>query len=196
MARSDLGRVIYTAEDDSSLIQVQQNRFGFNWKRADDDSDYPKFEVNGKKFLEELAEFDGFCNSEGLVRLTPTFCEVVYVNHIHPQANETIGQLFNAVFSGIAVGTSESPLSEMETLAFNRTYELGEQMGRLYAEIALSIDAATSPFLFFKLTSRMRHENGDVSDTLGEAHDWLIKAFLSLTNENCRRQRWGQSDAA
>ncbi len=194
LRRPDQGRVIYASSDHSSLLQVQQTRFGYNWKKAEEDSKYPRFEENSVKFLAEFDAFNNFCDAEGIGLTEPTFCEVVYVNHIRPRESESIADLFAEVFSEIPSTRSRSKLPEIETLAFNRTFELGKQRGRLYAEVAVAIDDDGPAFLHFKLTSRLRHESDGLEATLQETHDWLTTAFVDLTSERCRLERWGQSN--
>ena len=187
----ELGRVLFTAADGSSLLQLQQNRLVYNWKQANNSDRYPKFQANSEKFLEELSRFDSFCNAQDLGKAIPTYCEVLYVNHIFPKPGESIESLFNAVFTGVSI---EPSTLDLETISYNRSYEIGKQKGRLYAEVGVVIEAISDPFLVFKLTSRMRHDEGSVSDTLRDAHDWLNKSFLELTREECRQHRWGQAN--
>jgi len=77
-------------------------------------------------------------------------------------------------------------------ISFNRTFVLGDQEGRLYAEAG--VDPGKRPFVAFKLTSRLRCSQQSAIDTLQEAHDHLISCFIGLTTEECRKERWGQRD--
>ena len=184
--RPTAGRGMFAAEDNSHLIQIQGNRFGFNWKRASDESPYPRFGTNLEKFQEEFELFLGFCSDLEIGVPVPTFCEVVYVNRIEPKEGESMGALFDAVFKGVQVSDDFEP----ELITLNRTFVLGGQEGRLYAEAG--VVSVPSPFVTFKLTSRLRVSDEDLVGQLQRAHDWLIEGFLKLTNDSCRKERWGQ----
>jgi len=184
--RPPVGRGIYAADDDSHLVQIQDNRFGFNWKRASADSPYPRFDANLTKFNYEFERFTNFCTELGIGIPTPTFCEVVYVNQIKPREDESAGALFDAAFKGVEISGDLDP----ELVTLNRTFVLGEKEGRLYAEAGVVL--APKPVVTFKLTSRLRLNGEDLAARMRQAHDWLIETFLKLTTDDCRKERWGQ----
>lgn len=183
------GRGMYTAANESTLIQIQSNRFGFNWKRSSDDEQYPRFSVNLETFRREYERFVQFCHDENIGTPAPTFCEVVYVNRIEPQESESTSQLMDAVFGGLHVSAA---WMEPELVSFNRTFVLGDQAGRLYAE-AGAVPGA-HPLIAFKLTSRLRCSGEGPIVALQQAHDSLIECFIGLTKEECRKGRWGQQN--
>ena len=125
--------------------------------------------------------------------LSPTYCEVVYVNHLFCQENESIFELANACL----VPFQHSPdfgLTSPESLTFNQTYTLGDNQGRLYAELGMAWRPDREWFLPLKFTSRVRVEKHDVRTALQNAHDWLIRGFMTITRAECRKERWKQDD--
>jgi uncharacterized protein (TIGR04255 family) len=180
--------------DGPVLVQVQPDRFGFNWRKVDGKSPYPRFSENSHKCLDEFRLFSQFCKEHDLGEIRPNLCEVVYVNHIWPAENEVIIDLFPRVFSGIDFEHSDDWLPKPETVSFNRTFLIGEQEGRLYAEASVARHRERGDFILLKMTGRVLHEpDTTVADTLQRAHDWVVRGFVGLTNESIRKEQWGQT---
>lgn len=174
-------RWLFSDQPNSSLLQVQYNRFGFNWRKVDGE-EYPSYCKNCDVFKTEYDNFQAYCEERTLGTPDPQFSEVVYVNHINPQQDEELIDLFEKSFKG--VDFSASPRPELATL--NRTFVIGDNDGRLYAE------AVILPFekIRFKLTSRARCTDGNWGSSLNTAHDALIEHFMELTEPAMHTQRW------
>ena len=106
--------------------------------------------------------------------------------------SQTIPELLREVF--------ELDLGNFELTTVNRTYVLGDNHGRLYAEIT-SAEKYDQKILRFQLTARVRHEKDDSRqpvhspmETLKQGHDWLIEQFLKLTNKQVRIDKWGSNE--
>lgn len=180
--------------DGSRLVQLQPDRFGFNWRKADEEAQYPSYSVNSQLCLDEFRVFTAFCERHGW-EVQPDLCEVVYVNHIRPIEGESVIDLFATVFSGISWRTSDDWLPSPEVVTLNRVFEIPEQRGRLYAEAGLAIDKDNVSFINLRMIGRALHTSGipsDIEDTLQLAHDWVVNGFVSLTDASVRRERWGQ----
>ena len=170
------------------MLQIQSDRFGFNWRQATSSS-YPRFENNIKKFKTEFEQFAAFCEDYELGVPQSEFCEVVYVNHIPLNENENFGELFTRVFDGVKF---DEPSFTPEMISLRRTYVIGDQKGRLYAEA--EIPSPQSNKIIFKLTSRVRCSNNLYLAALQEAHDFLIECFLKLTREEYQIHHWERND--
>ncbi len=136
-----------------------------------------------------VTEFDGFklfCDTENVGDIVPVLCEVQYLNHILPAPDENLAELAGRVF-GLRLG-------EFELATLNLTFVLGGNQGRFYAEIQTAFDESGKSFLEFKLTSRLRHDEGDLFPTMRLAHDLLISHFKQLTVEQTRKNDWGSNE--
>lgn len=75
-------RCWYLAETGSRLLQVQQDGFFYNWRRADLKETYPRYEHGIRPaFAAEWQRFTEFLGEEGLSVPETTECEITYVNH-------------------------------------------------------------------------------------------------------------------
>ncbi|MCA9126872.1 MAG: TIGR04255 family protein [Planctomycetales bacterium] len=182
---------VFLNENETQLIRIQRNRFSYHWVGLPDGT-YPHYSTNSQVCADLLEIFEQFCNDENVGTITPVLCEVVYVNEVAPEANQTVPGLIHEVF--------DANLGDFELATLNRTFVLGENQGRLYTEIN-STDKADQRILQFKLTARVRHEKEDplrtahgAMDTLSCGHEWLIEHFLKLTNKRVRIEQWGSNE--
>ena len=68
--------------DGTQLIQIQRDRFAFNWRKLDTDRQYPHYDQVRDDFVRQLEKFLGFLREEGLEDPNPDQVELTYVNHI------------------------------------------------------------------------------------------------------------------
>lgn len=183
-------------KDQSCLVQLQPDRFGFNWRKGSEEEPYPSYTKNSQLFLDEFQTFITFCKQHGW-DVQPNLCEVVYVNQIVPIEGESVIDLFASIFPGINWETSDNwlPDSNPEIATLNRVYEIPDQRGRLYVETGIAKDKERGDFLNLRVIGRTLHPSNDPSDiqnTLKLAHDWVVNGFVSLTDDSVRHNRWGQ----
>lgn len=188
-------RVWYVSEDDSDLIQVQPNRFIYNWRRGSKkDGQYTSFEENSKNFSQQFETFREFCREQKLEDPGPEYCEVTYVNHLVPQAGETASDLFGKAFAGLNWRFSDGWLLHPEAATFSRTFVIDDNRGRLYAEASIArAGKEDTELILFKLTAYVKHDleaTGKLADSLQLAHDWVVRGFACLTDVAIQKDRW------
>ncbi len=188
-------RVWYENEEGSRLVQLQPDRFGFNWRKPSKEATYPSYTENSRLCLDEFRHLLEFCDEEGL-QVRPDTCEVVYVNQIWPNPGESLIELFANVFSGIRWQTGDDWLPAPDLVMLNRVFEIGQQQGRLYAEAGMATQKERGDCIALKMIGRVLHTSRDpagVEQSLKLAHDWVVNGFVSLTNATIRKERWGQT---
>lgn len=188
------GRIWFQdAPDGCAMLQLQPDRFAFNWCRNDVHR-YPRYDTNRPKLFEEFDRFCEFAAQRDLGDVKPNLCEVTYVNHIRPIDGESATECFSQVFAGINWESSDGWLPQPpEATALNRVYTIGERKGRLYAEASISNSKEKGEFVALKITARVIHNDGDdLQENLDLAHLWVVKSFVSLTEKQARIERWEQ----
>lgn len=187
-------RVFFRDRDDGTfLLQLQPDRFGLNWSRATPEEKYPPFSQNGPIFIEEFKQFARFCEDQKLGMPRPNLCEVVYVNHIFPNADESVMECMETVLAGVSL-TQCNDLQPPELASFNRVFPIPDQKGRWYAEAGLGRHAKEGDFVVLKITARVLHQDGeDVARNIQMAHDFVVNGFVAVTKIEARLSRWGQS---
>ena len=75
-------RMWFLTEDGTQLIQIQRDRFAFNWRKLDTEKKYPHYDQVRDDFVRQLEKFMDFLGEESLEAPNPDQVELTYVNHI------------------------------------------------------------------------------------------------------------------
>jgi uncharacterized protein (TIGR04255 family) len=187
------------------LLQVQSDRFILNWRKLNDESEYPHFlSENGKgvwqRFVREWEIFREFCQDHaGVGRPTPVMCELAYVNHLARgvdwQNAGDLGRLLKPFESASGFRFRPGLASEPNAIQLNMVFELPEDRGRLllktYQGKRVSDD---KEMIFVELRARGRlpaqASDSDVATWFSTAHKCIVLGFVDMATEN-GREHWG-----
>jgi hypothetical protein len=64
------------------LLQLQNNRICYNWRKLSGQGDYPKYETIWEPFITNVDKFKAFISENGIGELGITQYELTYFNHI------------------------------------------------------------------------------------------------------------------
>lgn len=178
----------------NSFIQLQQDRFIYNWQRVIEADVYPRYRTTRSKFLSEWQKFCDFLESEKLGRPEVDQCEVTYVNHLENTAGwNSYGDL-SKVVSYWSGKTSGSFLPEPEKININARYVMPNNQGRLYVSIQPVIRARDAmEVLQLNLTARgapVSSKTEDVFNWLDLGRQWIVEGFTDFTT-NEMHNLWG-----
>ena len=183
-------RVWYRSSDENPLmLQLQPDRFSLNWCKRVGQA-YPRYNSNRPEFMKRFEQFRDFAKTLNLGEVIPNLCEVTYVNHIIPNEGESTSECCSSILTGLTWVSADDWLSQPpETIAFNRTFPIQSNKGRLYVEVNIA-NINARDVVVLKITARTICQ--DISVDLDLAHEWVVKSFVSLTTENSRKKRWGE----
>jgi uncharacterized protein (TIGR04255 family) len=193
-------RCWFLNEDETQLIQIQQDRFIHNWRKREDGAGatYPRYRVLRESFRAELGTFFRFLEREGLGPPKPNQCELVYVNQISlaPADLADHGDFAKVV---TAWHDLEDPLlSRPENVGINARYVMKDQsggpIGRLHVTFSpLFIQGQNEPAYQAQFLGRgapLGEGLEGVLEFLDKAHEYAIRGFLSMTSPGLQ-QIWG-----
>ena len=122
-----LPRVWFINDSGNEIIQVQRDRFLYNWRKMNSQDIYPRYKNIIQKFKNHLSTFEMFLKEANLQEFSPLQYELTYVNHIlQGEGWETyndVGKIF-PYFSWHshaqekwlrAAGSSRSPIARMQS---------------------------------------------------------------------------------
>ena len=186
----------------TQLIQVQQDRFVYNWRKGAGSDPYPHYEPMRDAFTEALATFQQFLTEEGVGEFIPNQCEVTYVDHVLPDGGwRRHGELGEVVtlWAGQTSGTF-LPEPEQATLSVQYVISRGdasEPLGRLHISVEPAYRAGdAAPILVINATARGRPD-GEGSDGalrfLDLGHEWVVASFTAITTPKMQKI-WGRND--
>ncbi len=125
--KTDAGCANFVDNEETNQLRIQKNRFAFHWVQPQD-KPYPHYRENVTNCRTAYREFLEFCQEEKVGELKPVLCEVLYVNHIQPEKDESVAELIESIF-GLTTGA-------FELGTFSRTYVLGSNEGRFGSRLA------------------------------------------------------------
>jgi uncharacterized protein (TIGR04255 family) len=185
-----------TSEDDVHVIQIQADRFVYNWRRGPHNAIYPHFEVLQEKFWVIAEEWSAFLKGMGNT-LKLTQWEVSYINHIlTPDGHPTLADVLS--FWGEELdyamgGDAEAGRMEAQKILT----ENNSPWARMYVNITTAIRFDQTPLIAFELTVRGPPGDGDAwasaHDRLFKGRHQIVTAFDALTTRKMHTI-WGKRE--
>ena len=173
----------FVSQDSTMLIQVQQDRVAFNWRRTAPEDEYPLYETLREEFVPMLNAIQELVAAEGR-ELSCNWCEVTYINHIQPMppAHEV---------SRLLTDYRPPSLPDFEDVNLVTRFRIddanGEPRGRMSATLASATRIeGNEPIWVYTLTTRMLAREGTLEGaiaSLDEAREYAGKGFEELTTD-------------
>ena len=180
--------------DQHRLLQVQQDRFLFNWRRIGGLEDpYPRYPAIRAAFVEHFAQFQEFAVQHSPMGLSLTQCEVTYINDL------ALDGPLPSLSSDVLRCWADVPghhLGNPAEFQFAQVYPIPRSAGaaKLYVSVNPFNRPDGTPSTSMTLTVRGRPTSGDPATALGflnDAREHIVRSFTELTAEPMHR-RWGK----
>ena len=193
-------RLLMLSEPGTEVLQIQEDRFGYSWRKLSPDHEYPRYVNIRENFERELAEFQNFLSTEGLGALLPVQCEVTYVNVILSEGVWDSHSDLGKIIPSAAPRLTEGFLSPPEQTRYASQYLIPGDgdvpQGRLYvnAEPGYLLDGE-GPMYLMKLTVRGAPQGvgtDGIIKTMDLTHEWIVRGFATLTSSEMHRA-WGRT---
>jgi len=179
---------------ENTLLQLQNDRILFNWRRIGDDDEYPRFEYVYESFNKYAELFQEFLESNDLGQIEPVECELTYINHIVEgegwQTAAEIGQIMRDV-----IWTSDKEiLPEPETINWQGTFRFPDDKGSLNVTLRQGIRKTDNKKLFMlEFNAKGIEQNKSLHELKSwyeMAHEWIVKGFADLTSSEIQAKLW------
>lgn len=189
-----LPRIQFLNASGDGMIQIQRERFHYNWQRREG-AEYPRFEVVFSSFEQNLGEFREFLGEFDLGELSSRQYELTYVNHVAIGEGWDSTADIGAVFPDLAWRRQEGRL-EPESLAWRSSLWLPDGTGRLHAAIRTATRTMDERrVLALELTARgmMGGASTDgMRKWFDKAHSHVVQAFEDLSSKELQKTFWGR----
>jgi uncharacterized protein (TIGR04255 family) len=190
-------RFWFIRPEDETVIQVQTDRFFYNWKKGSSQRTYPRFEQVYKGFETEFAKFDKFITETGLGTVDCTEYELTYVNTVSPRNGlENFTQVAKIIPKLAPMFDPNSKLqpSALRTQAnFDLMHICG---GQGHIDIKPFINSSDSQAgLILSLTVKGFDEDKSPNARTAwyqRAREWISSSFTELTSEEIQSKFWGK----
>jgi uncharacterized protein (TIGR04255 family) len=188
-------RYWFLAPDKTELIQFQQDRFIHNWRKVvNKNNEYPRFEAVIEKFFDEVRSLDSYFQAKGWGPITPTQCEVTYINQmplLEQNSRERPRSFYFRSIDLSDVGDSNDfSISIRKTI----TSDSGAQIGRLYIESSTLIDGEGKPIIVLTLTARGAPAEQTLDKAIAflfVARELIVTSFTKFTSDEAHAL-WGR----
>lgn len=190
-----LPRVWLVAEDGRRLLQIQRDRFLFNWKRATDDDPYPSYANIIVEFDQWLARFRSFIQSENLGELSYRQYELTYVNHVGAANGLNTGRESALLVDHVRAKKKDRFLPPPDNFNWRTSYPLPERQGRLHLLARNALKQDGQPVIRLDVTARgIPEDHRETGRRLwfDLAHEWITHGFADATLP-AMQKIWGRT---
>ncbi len=175
------------------LIQVQHDRFIYNWRKTEEYREYPHYEhVIRPAFEKEWKRFCIFLEQERINLPEVQQCEVQYVNHIELSGWSSFADLVDGLADWPSA-RGEKFLPIPENASFNISYLMPENAGRLRIIMQPAIRRFDGkPIVQLNLVARGRPLSSETEDILrwfDLGREWIVRGFTDFTSAKMH-QTW------
>ncbi len=188
-----LPRVWFISNADNELIQLQSDRFYYNWRHRGDD--YPRYPSIIKKFEEAKSHLEVFTSELLLGTIKPLECELTYINHIPKgQGWESIDDLPKVIRDFIWQKEKHHFLPNPANVAWQVRFELPKGKGWLNVKLnqaTRKVDGV--PRLILELTAKGLGQDKTAKamrNWFDLAHEWIVRGFTDLTEKEIQETIW------
>ena len=188
-------RCWFLNQSENRLIQIQKDRFIYNWKKMSDNEEYPRYDNIKTSFIKEWNKFCNFLKRDNFDEPVVNQCEIIYVNHFEKGKGwKSYGEL-HKIFTYWSEVSSSGFLPEPEMVSFTVRYVMPERKGRLYMFVQPGIRRKDAKeVLQLQVIARGRPDSSRIDDILrwfDMGHEWIVQGFTDFTTEYMH-QLWGR----
>jgi uncharacterized protein (TIGR04255 family) len=185
-----LRRVWFESSDKKELVQLQSDRFYYNWRKQDDDDDYPHFEQIYPKFVEEWNNFNQWWTENIKQLIFPVQYELIYINQItkdfgwsSPTDHQNIFTFEGRNWNGF-LGAPESHIFALQ-------FSLPDALGSLTVSGNQGFSSITEdPVMALELTARSPDASLELDKWFSLAHEQVVSSFVDLIQPSIQKE-WG-----
>lgn len=175
------------SEDGERMIQIQDSRFIYNWRKRS--KDYPSFEKNLPDFNDNFGKYSKFARDAGLGDIELNQWEVTYVNHIPKGELWQEPNDWSNLFPGFFVPASSLPNIDFDNFRGNWQSIISDEYGRLYIDFSRGkILTEDGPeIIVIEITARgpISKEKGiSLEQGFKIGHECIVTAFTEMTSES------------
>ena len=190
----NLARIWFIHKDGDQIIQVQRDRFAFNWRKTKAEQNYPGFSAI-------LEKFEGFYNRFGetiqnmeVGTLTPLQYELTYIDQLMQGEGwnnlEDMGKIYNLFMDS---QSSDSFWSGAESMMLQASFPIGDLHSRLYLTIGNRVSVSDQrQTLQTDFTMRGFPQNAEhaMPAWFKWARDRIREKFVRMFTEDIQTQIW------
>ena len=187
-----LPRVWFIHRNDNELVQVQRNRFHYNWREREEGDEYPGYEKVIVNFITYLSLFEKFLKEENLGELVTKEYELTYIDLI-PQGQgwenlDDLENVFPDLFSSKGILSTNVKVINWQTIL-----DLPNRLGQLSIAIRSGQRRTNNQQLLHIETRALgKVESESIHAWFDVAHSYITELFSNLVSNEIQKKFWGR----
>ncbi|BAU13030.1 hypothetical protein LEP3755_35660 [Leptolyngbya sp. NIES-3755] len=199
-----LRRVWFQSQDQKKLVQLQADRFLYNWRKLAENDRYPHFQEVYQEFEREWAVFQEWWDEIGKVQqiplnvpgvefsfraLQPLRYELTYINQIDASFGWTNSSDHRKIFNFLGRDWEGCRVGKPGLHNTNLEFVLPDGLGTLGVAIsqAMKLEDETA-LLFCELTARSPDARVNLQEWFKAANKNIVQTFIDLLQEDIKRE--------
>ncbi len=180
-----LRRAFMATASTEYAIQLQENRFHYNWRKLDPDVKYPRFPAVFDRFLGSWGRFSDFARRQGLAEPRPKRYELAYVNELNSLGHLSVEQAVK-LFDWQNFAAQFLPKPQGTNIAWS--FSLPDQKGSMNASTNrfTKPDGRTTVVLTLLCSGPSAPESYSLNEWFETAHEWIVRGFTDLTTQEAQ----------
>lgn len=190
----DLPRIWFIHENDNQILQVQRDRFTFNWRKTELYPKYPGFSVIFERFESFYNRFGRMIKNLGIGPMTPAQYELSYIDQLmHGDGWNTLsdmGQIYNIFVGG---QQSNSFWNGAELVIFQTSFPIQALQGRLHLAISNRVKSPQQRQTLqtdFTVRGFPERPESEMDLWFKSARDQIREKFSSMFTEDIQIHVW------
>jgi uncharacterized protein (TIGR04255 family) len=191
MTLPPLRRVMFVSADNSYVLQLQNSRFHFNWRKTSDSDVYPRFNTVFARFQKMWDTFTRFVSVAGLGTVKPNRYELTYVNHIDASAQNFAQSVQSKVKMYQWIGEQAKFLPVPQSISASWIFRLPDNKGQLNANLSRAERVKRDVVVLNMACAGPAGAAYSLDEWFGTAHEWIVRGFADLTT-TAAHDNWGR----
>ena len=194
-----LPRLWFVNKKKNGLIQLQNNRFLYNWRKIHQEELYPHYRMVINAFKTNFDIFKEFLGEEDLGSLNPTECELTYINHIlKGEGWESVADIHDVLPDLDWHSDKKRFLPDPRHLGWQASFALPEDRGQLHVKLEqASRRIDNRPVFILEISARGLGSDKSLDaiwNWFELAHKWIVCGFTDLTGKKIQTSIWERED--
>jgi uncharacterized protein (TIGR04255 family) len=186
-------RVWLINSTDDQLMQIQKNKFFFNWRKRQ--GSYPHFDSLYSGFLENFTQWKGFIAEYDLGEISIRNYELTYFNSILQGEGWDNLDTIQSLFPDICWrDKADRFLHSANNLIWQMVFDFPDNYGNLVIKVHKAFRTLDKhPLLRLELTARGFNEDelqNGMKKWFDTAHEWIVRSFEDIADERVQREEW------
>ena len=192
----DFQRILFTHESGGQILQVQRDRFTFNWRKIEGGQKYPGF-------LDILTSFEDFytcfresLKNEGIGEIIPLQYELSYINQLlHGESWNTLGEIGQIYNIFVDSQQLRSSWAGAEFMILQASFPVVDLNGRLHLAISNRVklpDQRQTLQTDFTMRGFSESAESEMIMWFKSAHEQIFEKFVSMFTEDIQTRVWGR----